>query len=708
VAVSHAKSKASWRTGVAALIAYLVIFVGLTVAQPHIDVPAVPWWTRLVLPLLVYGLVVGRWLPRASVIGRLEGAALLGGLHAILASLSDVVSAAIGGAPYHSALSEAFGGAAPAIALQLAFLPLVAWPLRHRLGPNLRSRLIKAPARVAGPPARTGAVRAPAGRPTERSGLEMRGARHPAPMAPRTSVTRPVPPVSWACVPPVPVTSVAPSVEAAAPAAVVAELPVEAPAEPANGTGATSGHGPAGRPARDEGDALLRITFARVESQLPPAAFSRPVTALGDDLHEPGILLVPRRLVVPQLAEGRVHVAWGVVADQFPRSSKRLADAAIAAEIANGGLVLPLDEIFRQLPPALFAVQGPAPELARLDEFPLPFEPLPTRADAVAIPSEPGPALNGSAAPGLVAATAPSEPVVENGDARVAAASLADVPPSDVPPSGVPSSGVHPSGDLLPSFTMVPLHTVIGGGGTHLERLAAPSVPRDLLAGAVACVLPLFADGSAEQVTLRGPHPVVVTALGPMDGELRVLALAPSPGAIALAEGLSQRAVAAGGAAVTARAVAAATRGATDLDGSRGSRSATLILEPNIWLEPRPIGPRLDDIARALDAFADLQPSAFHDLKADVDLCLLRASGTAWDGLEGVSSVAYRALDIDDPIPELRRFSSMTLRMGPDRVFVHPVARAPRPLLLIVVGEVRHLGLAHLQLDRAVARLRRD
>src|SRR5262249_10482917 len=99
---------------------------------------------------------------------------------------------------------------------------------------------------------------------------------------------------------PVSVAPAAPSVIVAAP------RPAPPPARPPLA-------GPAGA---DE--PMLRIAFGRLAAQLPPDVFVLPPRRLSESLREPHTLVVPQRLVVPQLGEGVIEIPWTLLEDQFP------------------------------------------------------------------------------------------------------------------------------------------------------------------------------------------------------------------------------------------------------------------------------------------------------------------------------------------------------------------------------------------------------
>ncbi|HEV8226404.1 MAG TPA: hypothetical protein VGQ74_05345 [Methylomirabilota bacterium] len=124
--------------------------------------------------------------------------------------------------------------------------------------------------------------------------------------------------------------------------------------------------------------AMVRISFDRVAGQLPPAAFRVPLAQVGANLLEPGTLLVAQSLIVSQLGEGVVQVEWEAVVEQFPAAVFAVTPAHVKQRIVNGQLLLPLDEIVRQLSPEVFGAsmgRGPV-EVPGIEGFPAPFKPL--------------------------------------------------------------------------------------------------------------------------------------------------------------------------------------------------------------------------------------------------------------------------------------------------------------------------------------------
>jgi hypothetical protein len=179
------------------------------------------------------------------------------------------------------------------------------------------------------------------------------------------------------------------------------------------------------------GEPTVRISFGRVASEIPAEVFRVPLERVAEQMRQPGSLLIPQSLVVPQLAEGLIQVSWEVVAAQFPRDQMTVSDAEMVERLPNG-IRLPLDEVIRQVPPDLFMTGGPAVDVRGLESFPAPFQPLvsdpapappPAEAPAAVVDPEPAPvagvvelvereavAVTGVAAEDIPAPSAMAEP----------------------------------------------------------------------------------------------------------------------------------------------------------------------------------------------------------------------------------------------------------------------------------------------------------
>src|SRR5262249_24809391 len=128
-------------------------------------------------------------------------------------------------------------------------------------------------------------------------------------------------------------------------------------------------------PPPPSGEPLTRISFDRIATQLPPDVFVLPPARLAESLHEPGVLTVPSRHVLPHLAEGAIDVPWAVIEYQSPEMAFALPQAEVRRRFTGWNLSLPMDEVLSQIPPEMWRVAGPAPDLSALGQFPAPFAP---------------------------------------------------------------------------------------------------------------------------------------------------------------------------------------------------------------------------------------------------------------------------------------------------------------------------------------------
>lgn len=212
---------------------------------------------------------------------------------------------------------------------------------------------------------------------------------------------------------------------------------------------------PASKPVPEFREATVRISLARVESEIPAEVFSQPLEQVWARMHAPAALLVPLSCVLPQLGEGVIRVGWDVVAPQFPHDLMTISDAEMATRLPHG-LQLPLDEVIRQLSPELFASTGPAADVSGLESFPAPFQPLlsdpaPETRPAAPSPVAPSvretvestsPATSSSASPVEIASDPAAKPSVEQPSEASAVTELATV---TEPPSPLASSTLQVS-----------------------------------------------------------------------------------------------------------------------------------------------------------------------------------------------------------------------------------------------------------------------
>ncbi|HET7876802.1 MAG TPA: hypothetical protein VFN71_14865 [Methylomirabilota bacterium] len=324
------------RAGLAWLVVFLglLLYGGLVSALPwmpvRLDVP-LPWWAVQAAPVALYALLVLLFVRGASAGGWLLGTLLLCMAHALLGMATVAAIGFLDPAVRARGLIVAFP---PPPLPQLLWVPLLILPLRSMLG---------RPAPRAAPHVGIERRREP----------ERRRTAAPAEPAPRL---RPV-------------------------AAPVAESPSVAAVHEAVAPRAAAPR--ADRPAPPPVEGSVRIPFARVAEQFPAGAFADTADRVAAALAEPGYLVVPLALVLPQLAEGLVRVAWNDLRAQLPGHLLAAKEEDIRRHLGPG-LMLPLDEVVRQVPSDLFAQSGPAPDLSAIEDFPAPFRPEPAQAEPVA------------------------------------------------------------------------------------------------------------------------------------------------------------------------------------------------------------------------------------------------------------------------------------------------------------------------------------
>ncbi len=462
-------ARLGWATGPMVLLGLAVHaagVAGLSLAGP-LPALSLPGWTPLGVPALAYVVGAVAAVRRFAIAPLAATLVTAGALHAVLIVLPVAV------APWIASYAGGRTVAPPAVTspalavLTMLSVTLSLVPFRRLVTPRPRygrvapragypaagrpvrteaeprsaqvRRVVSAAASTPPAPpaplpaaARAAAVKPPAatmgpfGRAPATSAMPPAVLRPAAPAAPPMPAIAPpehvpAPPRGGTSAPPAAAPPSAPPVTASPPPTPTRRS--EPPAAPA----AAAGRRPGAEPIED----TIRIAFARIADQVPANLFRLPADRLGANLVEAGFLLIPRRLVLPQLAEGFVQVPWHVVADQFPKQALTVAPSEVAERIANGLIVLPLDEVVRQMPAELFALTTPEVDVRGIEDFPPPFQPhVPPpsvshdEADGEVVPSE-------STAPDAAATSelppTPSEPVL-------AVADPAEVEPGETAP----------------------------------------------------------------------------------------------------------------------------------------------------------------------------------------------------------------------------------------------------------------------------------
>ena len=542
----------------------------------------------------------------------------------------------------------------------------------------------------------------------------------------------------------------------------------------------------ASRPPHSEpAEEMVRISFERIAGQLPADAFRLPLDRLGANLLEPGHLLVPRRLLGPQLAEGRARVQWSVVAEQFPRQAVTVSDADIAARLPEGVLTLPLDEVIRQLPGDAFALSSPIVDVRGIEDFPPPFQPhVPppseerpaapvaevarsltierfdvTRApepelEEPAVSVEPAverepvlerapviertplverapsfehaPVVEREAALEREPAAEPEpepepvmsdtivaaerEVVVENdveGEpeperVRFAAATEREVVPvaeQEPEPPRVSAPFIERRRRAEPSRVAALLKPILNAlevqerrvGRLTVLSVASPELAADAVVESAAMLAPLLDDrrlpAPASQATVRGAQgAIVLTPLGVLAESAPLLAVAVARGApLAYLERVALRAVEAGA-----------------LNGRR-SNSMNGYGDGGDDLRDTTVPSHVRTLGESFRAFGKVVPTVLQDRSSSLICYMFLAPGLAARPLAHYARALREAMRGS----ALGPLESFILRMGENRLVVREVdaGRGAAALLVAGGGPVDRLGLARLELERAVTRL---
>jgi len=583
--------------------------------------PLLPSWPSLVIPPLVVppivyvvvGLLGLRPLSRSR---RIVAVGAMCMLHAVLILATAALYAGPDFTEYDTALAVALWGSPAVTLLQLMAVLLVS----ARLHPLLQVRR-----------------RAPR--------VETRVApllRHPAEMTLRRPLASERLEAAWAD-----------SAKAAARVTASASLPVPPAPQPSPSDAAVEPATPAFVLSPfNASERMIRVPFGRVADQLPVEMFVRAREGLSNTLR-PGVsLLIPLRLVVPQLSEGRVRVRWEEIADQFPHEELALPHAEIARRLPHGSLLLPLDEVVPQVPAEILERVSPPADLDDIEDL-LP----PPAVDAPEAPPRP-------AAEPSMAAPAPH---ALTGEARRVAAMLAPL-----------MSGLE-VGERRDA-------------GTTLVTVVAPPLREESIVRAALRVRPFLADprlsAPAAQATLVGREAtIVLTPFGSsdVDGALLVAAVA-SRSSLAWLERLSRSAV--GDARTTER---------SETHSGRNGRTAR---KPGLHVARVPSPVR--ELADSLTAFGPVAPTVLRDGEGSLSACLFLPPSVEAVPLAELARDLYAALDG----AEIGPVTSVTLRLGEHRIVLRTITgTSVPPTMLVGGGPIDRPGLARIELERAAERL---
>jgi hypothetical protein len=498
------------------------------------------------------------------------------------------------------------------------------------------------------------------------------------------------------------------------------------------------------RAAAESAEPMVRVAFSRIADQLPVEMFARGRKGLSDTLR-PGVsLLVPRRLVLPHLAEGVAPVKWEVVADQFPRDELVLTHAEIERRLPDGSLLLPLDEVLPQIPAELLARSAPAAPVSRTHELPRPVQlhvPSPPVTAAVEVDEvseldvqelaalileaqKPEAAEPEAAEPEVAEQAAAELEVADVAEAVTEPAALAPAKPRPAEP-GAPRPAAVVLRAPEPQLAPQPRHSreangialdhgrtdearriatllapvmnglEIGerdGAGTPLVTAIAPTLPGDAVVEAALRVVPWLSDPRlpepVSQATLAATEAtIVLTPFGSPGGDALLVAAVASRASLARLERLSRSA--AGEPPSAAR------------NGTRVPES----FDPAHELRAAAVPPSMRELAASLTAVGPVAPAVLRDAAGVFRVCLFGPGALEPAPLAQLARDLLGALEGTKIGP----VTSVILRLETYRLVVRALdSSAGQTTLLVVVGSTARPGLARIELERVVKAIGRS
>ena len=700
----------------------------------------------LVIPPVFY-LLVGLVSVRPLSIWRvLIAAGAMCGVHAVLVMATGALFVIPDLVDYGAAVAFSLWGSPAVTMLQLTAAPLVL--------ARLRPLIVQPRPRARGTSARraTADTRAPAAPAREPVTPAATPSRESSPATPRPA---PVTPSATAAVAaPTVVTAPAATPSRSAPvvsAPLVVSSQATASAISAPVVRVAAPPGPAGRVLVDSVEPMVRVAFSRLADQLPVDMFARGEKGLIDMLR-PGVsLFVPRRLLLPHLAEGAAPVKWKVVADQFPRDELVLTDAEIEKRLLDGSLLLPLDEILPQIPADLLAPPKKAVTIAPAEELAPPVKAgveahhvqefhVQNLAALVAEPGKPEAAESDgtdtqAAAPDeaeLVAEEPGDAEAAENdfaeiegydvAEAEVEAAELVPAAPAPATPRpaelGAPTPAVIVAqSPKLPAETEPRRSWETNGIAVSHERTAEARRIAALLAPVmnglelgerdcagmplVTAIAPTLSDDAVVATAIRIvpwlfdsrlPEPVSQATLATSEATIVLTPFGGTHG-----EALLVAAVAARGSLARLEQLSRSVAGEPPSLPRNGARAAE-DSDPARDLLPTAVPPSIGELTSFLTSVGPVTPAVLRDKAGVFRVCLFGP------GVLEPAPLAHLARDLFEALEESKvgPVTSITLRLETYRLVVRALGSpAGQTTLLLVVGPMTRPGLARLELERA-------
>jgi len=513
----------------------------------------------------------------------------------------------------------------------------------------------------------------------------------PPPAAAATAVVTPVVAEPTIVMPPIPEPTIvmpslpAPALEIPRLAPPTIAMPPSAPAVKAKPKATPPAPAVVTEPSAPD-EPVLRVAFDRVAAQLPPDVFVLPAERLSESLREPHTLVIPQRLVTPQLGEGVVEIPWTLIEDQFPDLALAVPRSEVHQRYPDWVFSLPMDEVVSQMPADLFHVATPPADLTEIDQFPAPFiEGLPApEVEDIEPPLEVADAPPSASPPPVPAPTwiepAPV-PVVPMPAPAPSRPPLTQ--PLAVPVTSAASTATEPRDEQLAALgrslavTLAPVGALDWHarriGGRPLVCFTGPGLDRvaiEALGIRGADLLEQLAPSSFEQVTVRSSR--VACVLTPLAAGGALVAAVRRGGPTAWLEVLTARAR--GGAGRAPSLVARPSAAITTIGEGRGHA-------------------RIGEAARALAVLGEVVPTEVAAEGGAPGVYLFARDADA--SLVSAARAVHDVLVAGHDEGALGRLDGVVLRRGPERVIVRPL-RMPEgaPGLLVVAGDVTLTGQA--------------
>jgi len=712
-----------WLTALGVAAAYVGVATGLFWLDLG-DAGIAPIWTILAVPPF-YAVLSMFMLRRASPRRRLSwtGGACI--THVLLGVAAAAAFSIVVDVTPASALAQAFARLGPIPALALVATPMALAPFRGRVlapRPASRSMRTRRPGVAAPPlssevPSETPFAREARRRDTQAEASPSAAAPPAAPAPPSTTPS--VAAATWTPAPPPPVWT-----------------RPESPSEVDS---------PRALDYEVSDDAVVRVRFERIASQLPRDAFTLPLDRISEGLREPHWLTVPRRVVLALLPEGAVQIDWAIVASQFPSLVFAGSDVDFRRRYPGLKLTLPLDDVLPQLPAGTFSPGPTSNHIAGLDAFPPPFQPLEVPRE---VPETTAPAPNAGPAPrapvmATAAATAPPRPrtparkppdAAAPSPPRVTAPPVAPAPsvaqpspaPAPTPPPPPPPvaappppalprpapAAVTPAERTVPDAVPSPPVAAPSRAPAAAREVAPEVISRDALTRLAACLAGAGTFESWSGVVDRTALVAFIAPTVPRDAVTAVAARVAGLLGAAAGEQVTVRTARAAiivSAAPTPIVVAARRPGAPiALLELRAARAAGLAgrASEGADLPPRSLSsltvePRVAGMADTLGAFGVVEPAVLTDAGGSARIYVFREPGREAERLGALALAVWEAVGRTRD-GELGGLVSVIFRQGRRRILVRPIG-GRGTTLLAAAGPVAQPGRAWREVDRAAA-----